>query len=436
VIGNLMKRENELKDIVGIGFGPSNIAIAIAIEELKLNVNSVFLEKQEEFGWHTNMLFEKATMQVSFFKDLVTLRNPTSNYSFLNFLKSVDRLSDFSNLGTFCPSRKEFNQYLSWCAKQFQLSTSYGQTITGISSHTGGNGGVSLRLDGVGADGDKTEVYGRSVVYSGGLNPRLPAKCEQSSRIFHSSRVIEIFSKLNKAKSIKVVVVGAGQSAAETVQYLHDEFPLAEIVCVTSGYGYMPADDSSFVNQIFDSEAVDSFYNASDTVKQDILRRHSGTNYAAVDVDLIDSLFQATYADKVDGKDRIKLMRVSRFDSAKSDDARVSLNIIDNLNGETVSLNADYLVCATGYSPSSIEKILSQDLLNLIERDERGSPKFTRNYQLKIVDPSVPPIFCLGMTQSSHGLTSTLISNMAERSGEVVGEIVSLLNMKIEGDAY
>jgi L-ornithine N5-oxygenase len=59
-------------------------------------------------------------LQISFLKDLVTLRNPTSPYSFVNYLKAHGRLVDFINLGTFYPCRMEFNDYLRWVAGQFR----------------------------------------------------------------------------------------------------------------------------------------------------------------------------------------------------------------------------------------------------------------------------------------------------------------------------
>ena len=51
--------------------------------------------------------------------------------------------------------------------------------------------------------------------------------------------------------------LGAGQSAAEAVDYLHRSFPDAEVCSVFAKYGYTPADDSPFANRIFDPEAVD-----------------------------------------------------------------------------------------------------------------------------------------------------------------------------------
>ena len=106
-------------DLIGIGFGPSNLALAIALQERekaqgKLDV--LFLDKQADYRWHGNTLVTQSELQISFLKDLVTLRNPTSPYSFVNYLKTHDRLVDFINLGTFYPCRMEYNDYLRWVA--------------------------------------------------------------------------------------------------------------------------------------------------------------------------------------------------------------------------------------------------------------------------------------------------------------------------------
>ena len=61
-----------------------------------------------------------ARSQVSFIKDLVTLRNPRSRFSFLNFLHDRGRLDEFVNLGTFNPYRKDISDYLQWVAWNLQ----------------------------------------------------------------------------------------------------------------------------------------------------------------------------------------------------------------------------------------------------------------------------------------------------------------------------
>jgi L-ornithine N5-oxygenase len=51
-------------------------------------------------------------MQVSFLKDLVTLRNPASGFSFLSSLHDRGRLIDFINRKSLFALRLEFHDYL------------------------------------------------------------------------------------------------------------------------------------------------------------------------------------------------------------------------------------------------------------------------------------------------------------------------------------
>jgi L-ornithine N5-oxygenase len=64
----------QIHPLIGIGFGPSNIALAIALKERESasgSLQPVFIEKQPRFAWHRDMLLEQAHMQVSFLKDLL-----------------------------------------------------------------------------------------------------------------------------------------------------------------------------------------------------------------------------------------------------------------------------------------------------------------------------------------------------------------------------
>ncbi|WP_139319745.1 SidA/IucD/PvdA family monooxygenase, partial [Serratia marcescens] len=85
-------------DLLMIGCGPSNLAVGVALEECAEvhNINSsLILEKDTSVCWHRGMLFPEAQSQVSFLKDLVTQRDPTSRFSFLNFLHKTNRLDSF-----------------------------------------------------------------------------------------------------------------------------------------------------------------------------------------------------------------------------------------------------------------------------------------------------------------------------------------------------
>ncbi|CAM5522064.1 lysine N(6)-hydroxylase/L-ornithine N(5)-oxygenase family protein [Streptomyces tanashiensis] len=117
-----MNETTPVYDVVGVGFGPANLALAIAVEEYNEQaapgeeLTAVFLEKQPNFGWHRGMLLPDATMQVSFLKDLATMRNPLSRFGFVPYLHDRGRLVDFINHKMLFPTREEFHDYLQWAA--------------------------------------------------------------------------------------------------------------------------------------------------------------------------------------------------------------------------------------------------------------------------------------------------------------------------------
>ncbi len=171
-------------DLIGVGFGPSNIALAIALQEraqAQGALEVLFLDKQGDYRWHGNTLVSQSELQISFLKDLVSLRNPTSPYSFVNYLHKHDRLVDFINLGTFYPCRMEFNDYLRWVASHFQEQSRYGEEVLRIEPMLSAGQVEALRVISRNADGEELVRTTRALVVSPGGTPRIP-------QVFRASR--------------------------------------------------------------------------------------------------------------------------------------------------------------------------------------------------------------------------------------------------------
>src|SRR2546429_1451544 len=183
--------EQKKYDVVGIGFGPSNLSLAIALEEHDANVpghpvTARFFERQPSFGWHRNMLLPSATMQISFLKDLATFRNPVSRFSFVSFLHDSDRLAQFVNNLDFCPTRQEFHQYLEWAESKLTDRVCYASEVTAIHlpEETGPIDHLRVGVrDGTGA---VRLVNARNVAISTGLVPRMPDGVQLDERVWHS----------------------------------------------------------------------------------------------------------------------------------------------------------------------------------------------------------------------------------------------------------
>jgi L-ornithine N5-oxygenase len=404
-------------DVVGVGFGPSNLALAIALAEHNAGaaepVTAHFLERQPRFGWHRGMLIDTATMQVSFLKDLVTMRNPTSDFTFVNYLHSAGRLVDFINHKNLFPLRVEFHDYFEWAAAKVDDVVSYGVEVVAVEPVVD-NGEIAF-FDVLTSDG--TTLRARNLVMGTGLRPQLPAGVETGPRIWHNSELLHRIPAIKDTDPRRFVVVGAGQSAAEVAALLHDEFPHAEICAVFARYGYSPADDSSFANRIFDPEAVDQFYRAGEPVKDRLMRYHGSTNYSAVDVDLIDELYRRVYREKVLGTQRLRLFNVSRPVEVLD----TGTVVVESLTtGERTILDADAVIYATGYRPADPTPLLG----TLCARDVEGRPLVERDYRVTTESVVRGGIYLQGGTEHSHGITSSLLSNTAVRVGEILASIV------------
>jgi lysine/ornithine N-monooxygenase len=118
-----------------MGFGPSNLAVAVAARELAPRMRCCFLERNAEFAWHPGMMLPGSRLQISFLKDLVTMRNTSSRYTFLSYLSEIGRLEHFINLREFCPSRQEYSGYLKWVAGDFADQVRFAAEVVRVTPH-------------------------------------------------------------------------------------------------------------------------------------------------------------------------------------------------------------------------------------------------------------------------------------------------------------
>ncbi|WP_199441961.1 lysine N(6)-hydroxylase/L-ornithine N(5)-oxygenase family protein [Umezawaea beigongshangensis] len=416
-----------LHDLIGIGFGPSNLALAIALAEHNAQaaepVTAHFLERQADFGWHRGMLLDDATMQVSFLKDLVTMRNPTSAFSFLSYLHERDRLIDFINHKNLFPLRAEFHDYLEWAAAKVDDLVSYEQEVVEVRPVT--RDGEVVHFDVVARSGDEEVVRrARNLVLATGLTPHLPDGVREGERIWHNRDFLHRLAAFGDASPRRFVVIGAGQSGAEVTAHLHERFPGAEVCAVFARYGYSPADDSSFANRIFDPAAVDEFYGAPEVVKRKLMAYHGNTNYAVVDNDLIEELYRRTYREKVLGAQRLRLINVSRPAEIVETPDGVRVVVESLATGEREVLDADAVVCATGYRPADPTALLGE-LAASCERDEFGRLRVGRDYRIATAPHVRSGVYLQGGTEHTHGITSSLLSNTAVRVGEILDSVIA-----------
>nr|AGS49485.1 peptide monooxygenase [uncultured bacterium esnapd7] len=408
--------DREIYDVVGVGFGPSGLALAIALAEHPAELSHLFLEQSAAPNWHRGMLLPGARMQVAFLKDLATFRNPASRFSFVSYLHQTGRLAQFVNNRDFFATRHDFHTYLEWAETGVAERVRRGTEVTGMRLD-----GDTVRVDVRGS----RSVHARNVVISTGLVPRMPAGVDADQYVWHSSRFLDNFRALARPPR-RVVVAGAGQSAAEIARFLYDELPDASIHVVLPSFGYSAADSTPFANRVFDPEAMGDYHSAPAAAKEMIWRYHKNTNYSVVDEGVLQGLHQRAYDDELSGRGRLKFLNMTRVLSAKlvGNDTRVTVH--SALADRSSDLDVDLLVCATGYEPMDPAELLGEIDAHCL-RDDRGRYVVGRDHRL-VTSPEVRcGIFLQGGTEHTHGLSSSLLSNIAVRSGEITDSIAGRL---------
>ncbi|EMC92574.1 hypothetical protein BAUCODRAFT_59325, partial [Baudoinia panamericana UAMH 10762] len=453
------KDVDDVHDLICVGFGPASLAIAVALHdaleegspELRTSRPRVkFLERQERFAWHAGMLLPGAKMQISFIKDLASLRNPRSRFTFLNYLHEKGRLVKFSNLGTFLPQRIEYEDYMRWCASHFEDVVDYGQAVQSI--RPGSTNPVTGQVDTFDVVvkslrfGEVYTLRTKHVVIAVGGKPNMP-ECfpPQHPRIIHSSQyatnIDSICPRDQQPRSI--AVIGAGQSAAEVFDNLSTKFPNAKSYLVIRGAALRPSDDSPFVNEIFDPSRVDDIYGQAAKIRAEQLERDRGTNYGVVRLELLDHIYSRLYSydvqyghDDVKWPQRILNHRTLTAVEDSDLDGRPVLTLrIRNDSGEYCkfkqpkeeSLTVDLVIVASGYRRDAHEYML-KDLRHLMPKggDAYETWNVRRDYSVQFGKHTVQDdagIWLQGCNEQTHGLADSLLSILAVRGGEMVHSI-------------
>ncbi|MDC8759692.1 lysine N(6)-hydroxylase/L-ornithine N(5)-oxygenase family protein [Janthinobacterium fluminis] len=401
-----------IHNLIGIGFGPSNLALAIALQEQGHPADALYLERQEQFAWHPDMLLDNTHMQISFLKDLAMLRNPTSRYTFLHYLHQQQRLQDFINLKTFYPSRREFNDYLAWAARQFAAQCHYGEDVSAVLPVLENGQVTHLNVQSRDRHGRVQERLARNIVVSVGGSPAIPdsfAAFKDDERVFHSSAYLTGLARLKDAR--RIAVIGAGQSAAEIFMDLHGKNFNVDLI--TRGRAIKPADDSPFINEIFNADYTDYVFHQAPSERAALLDEYHNTNYAVADTALIEQIFNVFYQQKVLGDQRHQFLRRHDVVAAHAEAGGIQLQLNDQESGTAFTTRYDAVILATGYQRQKHHSLLAP-LAPWLD-----GMAVDRHYQLIGNAQFQPRVFLQGGCEASHGLSDTLLSITAIRSQEI-----------------
>ncbi|ORX77994.1 hypothetical protein K493DRAFT_293676 [Basidiobolus meristosporus CBS 931.73] len=447
-----MEYDHQEYDILCAGFGPAGVSIAIAMaedgrlqgfEEHSKGINQGghwkvgFIEKQTTPVWHGGMLIDEAKMQISFLKDLATLNNPKSHFTFINYLKENNRLVDFTNLGTTLPYRSEFNDYVNWVTSHFSSLAFFGEEVISVEPilQSGSKEIERLRVTSKRLGDQKTIVRtAKHFIVAIGGQARYPEwvsanQSQHNDRIMHSSQYIYNVSRMlpERDAPYSVAVVGGGQSGAEIFQDVVQRYPNSRVSLIIRDSALRPSDDSPFVNEIFNPSSTESFYKLPEERRRAFLKHNSATNYSVVRLELIENLYSILYQQKLPGHTQKHSILSSRqVVSCESDNGRLMLKLgpcdeAGQLLGGPENLTEhafDAVFVATGYQRNVHSDILKPLAPYILKTDACDLP-IDRDYKLRMAPTCHSSIYLQGCCQDTHGISDSLLSVLSIRAAEV-----------------
>jgi L-ornithine N5-oxygenase len=285
--------------------------------------------------------------------------------------------------------------------------------------------GPAATLDGfdvvVSCDDGVRRLRTRDVVVAAGLQRRLPEGLVTGPRVWHCADYLVRVTELAAGRSF--VVVGSGQSAVEVALDLYDRFPGAAVHLVSSQFGIGPSDQGPLVNQIFDPASVDLIFGAPPEVRDRLDRLHRNANNGVANLDVIDAFFDRQYRDKWLGRTRLHLHRMSRLTSVSAGPGGVTATIGHDLDGSCTQLAADAVVLATGYRAFDVAPLLGEHA-GMLRRDEAGRPLVDRDCRARLEVTGSGALYLVGQSDHQHGISTTLLSNVAVRAGEIAASLL------------
>ncbi|MET9423977.1 MULTISPECIES: lysine N(6)-hydroxylase/L-ornithine N(5)-oxygenase family protein [unclassified Streptomyces] len=396
-------------DFIGIGLGPFNLGLACLTEPID-ELNGLFLESKPDFEWHSGMFLEGAHLQTPFMSDLVTLADPTSPYSFLNYLKDKGRLYSFYIRENFYPLRTEYNDYCRWAAARLS-SIRFNTTVTSVSYDEEGEVYVVRTAD--------DAFTARRLVLGTGTPPYIPEACQGlGGDMLHNSRYLDHKEALQKKESI--TLVGSGQSAAEIYYDLLSEIDVHgyRLNWVTRSPRFFPLEYTKLTLEMTSPEYIDYFHALPEETRYRLESQQKGL-FKGIDSELIDAIFDLLYQKNLKGPVPTRLLTNSALRTASYEDGTYTLGLRQEEQGKDYELHTEGLILATGYryvTPAFLEPVADR-----IRFDGHGRFDVARNYS---IDTAGREIFLQNAGVHTHSITSPDLGMGAYRNAYIIGELL------------
>lgn len=401
-------------DLVGLGIGPFNLSLAALADELR-DLKTCFVDQKEEYRWHPELLFQDATMQTSYLKDLVTSVRPTSPYSFLNYLVQHGLFYAFMNTNRTAVTRLEFERYCQWVSRELGESCQFSTSIQEVHYNTKESCFEVHTSQGM--------KLARHLSLATGPSPKVP-QCAQpflGAEVFHP-KTLSLNRRDLSGKNI--VIVGGGQTGVEIFRNLiNGHFGhVRSLKLMTSRNNLEPLENSPFINEYFTPEYVHQFYGLNPKVKSELLKEQKmasdGNTPEYLDL-LYNDLYQLKY---VRGDDRpITIHPAHRLVEMEKSNNTYKLTFYNEFYQQEHHEEADIVILATGFEtkiPAFFEPLLPHLTL-----DSNGSFQLNPDFSLQWEYQQTNRLFALNFSRHCHGIAEPQLSLMAWRAATILNSL-------------
>ncbi|GLW45436.1 monooxygenase [Streptomyces sp. NBRC 14336] len=406
----LAESPNKTYDLVGIGLGPFNLGLACLTEPID-QLDAVFLESKPDFEWHAGMFLDGAHLQTPFMSDLVTLADPTSPYTFLNYLKEKGRLYSFYIRENFYPLRVEYDDYCRWAANKLS-SVRFNTTVEEVTYDEAEELYV-VRT----AAGERYRA--RHLVLGTGTTPHYPEAVKGlSGDFFHNSRYVQHKAELQKKESI--TIVGSGQSAAEIYYDLLSEIDVHgyRLNWVTRSPRFFPLEYTKLTLEMTSPEYIDYFRALPEATRYRLAAQQKGL-FKGIDGDLINEIFDLLYQKNLGGPVPTRLLTNSSLNAARYGNGTYTLSFRQEEQDKDYELHTQGLVLATGYAYAEPEFL--KPVQDRLVRDEHGNFDVARNYAIDVTGRGV---FLQNAGVHTHSITSPDLGMGPYRNSYIIRELL------------
>jgi lysine N6-hydroxylase len=416
------------RDLIGVGAGPANLSLAslltTARERGLASITATFFEREANVFWHSLQMFPGTLMQTEFYRDLVTPIDPTSRFSFLNYLKAQARLDQFLCSSTIYPTRREFEDYFRWVAGQI------GDVILGVAvNRVDYDAKKKLFVVDAGAQGGCETKH---IVFGCGGRPRSGVEESRSRRIVDVSRLLGFtFPETLSC----ILVVGGGQSAAECLNYLLDKFSErpVRIDWLTSETSFRALDTSNFSREMFSTAYAQVFSSLTGKAREKINNDDKSVANGMLPL-LAQALYQRLYQLRhLPGPEKarptVHVQANTEVVEVRENPSGVSVKASIVSAGKTDVADYDCVILCTGLDDETIleSSVIGPELRRRIEKNQDRT-----GYAVTWDGPSDRMIFVQSQNKDTHGLGDSSFVTAPGRNAAILNSIAGREIYKID----